>query len=74
MTLSRRTSRAARTLILVEVLVALLAGQALDHLFASELFQVVGRLVSPGMGGRWPAEIPHLTSQFGGGEASRIRG
>jgi hypothetical protein len=48
----------------------LLAGQALDHLFASELFQVVGRLVSPVMGGRWPAEIPHLTSQFRGEEAT----
>ena len=54
-------------------LVALLAGQALNPLFASELFQVVAGLVSPVVGGRWTAEIPHLTGQFSGGEACRIR-
>ena len=53
-------------------LVALLAGQALNPLFTSEFFQVVGRLVSPVIEGRWTAEIPHLTGHFGGGEACRI--
>ncbi|MSO23079.1 MAG: hypothetical protein EXQ58_07480 [Acidobacteria bacterium] len=53
-------------------LVALLAAPALNPLFASELLQVVGRLVSPVIGGRWSAEVLHLTGQFDGGEACRI--
>jgi len=45
-------------------------GQAANHVFAAELFQIVGGLVSPVPGDGGTCESPNLIGRFGGRKAS----